>query len=279
MAEEKPQIEALKEHNEQDLSDHTSNSDNVNGRDFTVDEDELPKGYFRSARFLGSMFGIGAGLGAGTGSFTLIAPVLSFINADIGPSKDLTWVALAYLLSTSIAFPFVGRLSDIFGRRWFFIAGNVIATIGSIVCATAQDIHSLIAGEVILGLASASQIFYGRKVYPKGGNNVVLRISKPRSVNWSRRNTDFGLKAMCKCPFNSEKSLTSTNALQQSLLDYTDKQSCSRGCILFRLQNKRRMERHFLSSNCIECRYIHYSIFLLLSTEFPDEVSFLLQPC
>lgn len=150
---------------------------NVNGRDFTLEEDDLPKGYFLSANFIGSMFAIGAGLGAGTGSFSLIAPILSFINADIGPSKNVTWVALAYLLSTSIAFPFVGRLSDIFGRRWFFIAGSVIALIGSIVCATAQSINALIAGEVILGLASASQIFYGRKYISCNGETVSSQFT------------------------------------------------------------------------------------------------------
>jgi MFS family permease len=31
----------------------------------------------------------------------------------------------------------VGRLTDIFGRRWFFIIGSSIALLGSIVCATA----------------------------------------------------------------------------------------------------------------------------------------------
>jgi len=34
----------------------------------------------------------------------------------------------------------VGRLSDIFGRRWFFILGNFFALIGCIICATAQSV-------------------------------------------------------------------------------------------------------------------------------------------
>jgi MFS family permease len=147
------------------IKDH----DNVKGHDFTVDQDEIPKGYFLSANFIGSMFAIGANLGSGTGAFTLIAPILSFVNADIGPDPNLTWVALAYLLTSSIGLAFVGRLTDIFGRRWFFIVGAILATIGSIVCATATNVNAMIAGEAILGLAAAGQILYG------GERNLILK--------------------------------------------------------------------------------------------------------
>jgi MFS family permease len=64
----------------------------------------------------------------------------------------------------------MGRLTDIFGRRWLYISGAALATVGSIVCATASNINALIAGEVLLGLASASQILYGGK----SKHNMVL---------------------------------------------------------------------------------------------------------
>jgi hypothetical protein len=59
--------------------------DEVIGRDFTVTNTEIPKGYFRSFDFLGSMFAIGLAFGCGVGGFTLAAPILTIINADIGP--------------------------------------------------------------------------------------------------------------------------------------------------------------------------------------------------
>ena len=61
--------------------------EDVKGRDFTVIESEIPPGYFRSARFIGSMFAIGSAFGCGVAGFTFAAPILSYINADIGPSK------------------------------------------------------------------------------------------------------------------------------------------------------------------------------------------------
>lgn len=74
----------------------------IKGRDFTVEDNELPAGYFKSFSFIGSMFAIGLSFSCGVGGFTLPAPVLGFINADIGPDANITWVALAYLLTTSI---------------------------------------------------------------------------------------------------------------------------------------------------------------------------------
>lgn len=59
-----------------------------------------------------------------------------------------------------IGFSIVGRLCDIFGRRWFFIGGSVLALVGDIVCATATSIPILIGGTVIIGLAASVQLSF-----------------------------------------------------------------------------------------------------------------------
>lgn len=56
------------------------------------------------------------------------------------------------------------RLSDIFGRRWLYIGGNVIALIGAIIAATAPNLNALIASNVFIGLGSAIQLSYGTVV-------------------------------------------------------------------------------------------------------------------
>lgn len=60
----------------------------------------------------------------------------------------------------AIMFLLVGRLSDIFGRRWFFIIGSAIGTAGSIVASTAQGVGQIIAGEVLIGIAAGFQISF-----------------------------------------------------------------------------------------------------------------------
>lgn len=69
-------------------------------------------------------------------------------------------MSLSYTLGLSIGFLLVGRFSDIFGRRWFFIGGNGFAIVGSIVGATAKDVNALIGADVLLGLAGAVQISF-----------------------------------------------------------------------------------------------------------------------
>lgn len=41
---------------------------------FQTDERDLPKGYYRSSFFVGTMFATGLGLSAGVGGFALAAP-------------------------------------------------------------------------------------------------------------------------------------------------------------------------------------------------------------
>lgn len=49
-----------------------------------------------------------------------------------------------YNVTLAIALVLVGRLSDIFGRRYFFVGGQLIGITGSIVCAKATSVPMLI---------------------------------------------------------------------------------------------------------------------------------------
>jgi MFS family permease len=51
-------------------------------------------------------------------------------------------------------------MSDLFGRRWFFIGGSILALIGCILGAVAKNIPTLIGSTVLIGFASASQLSY-----------------------------------------------------------------------------------------------------------------------
>lgn len=72
----------------------------------------------------------------------------------------MVWVALSYTLTTAVTLTIIGRVSDIFGRRWVFVGGAALGIIGSIVCATARDVNTLIGGTTIIGIAAATQLSY-----------------------------------------------------------------------------------------------------------------------
>ena len=93
--------------------------------------------------------------------WVLPANTLLLINADIGPSANISWVATAWTLGSGIGFLLVGRLSDIFGRKWMVVGTNVLSLIGCIIGATAPTIGALIAAMLLNGIAAAGQLSFG----------------------------------------------------------------------------------------------------------------------
>lgn len=80
----------------------------------------------------------------------------------------------------------VGRVSDIFGRRWIFIGGAALGVIGSIIGATAKDVSTLTGATAIIGIAASTQLSYyyvlGELVpmkYRFLGNSVVYLMEVP----------------------------------------------------------------------------------------------------
>lgn len=125
---------------------------------FIADDTNMPKGYYYSPTFIATVMAIGLGFFAGVSAFAYAAPVLSTINADIGPDPNITWVALIHPIALSVALTVIGRVTDIFGRRWFFIGGATLATIGTLVSALAENVPMLIAGATIKALAASTQL-------------------------------------------------------------------------------------------------------------------------
>ncbi|KAI4925338.1 hypothetical protein J4E85_007217 [Alternaria conjuncta] len=125
---------------------------------FAGDVENLPKGYYLSSFFLGTCCAVGFGAWAGNAGFAYAAPILGTINADIGPDPNIQWVALVHPVGLSVGMTIIGRLSDIFGRRYFFIVGAFLAMIGTLISALAINVNMLIVGSMIKALAAATQL-------------------------------------------------------------------------------------------------------------------------
>ena len=55
-----------------------------------------------------------------------------------------------------IAKPYSGANTDLFGRRWFLVGGNLICFIGHLVVGTAQSTNAIIAGMTITGFGAGT---------------------------------------------------------------------------------------------------------------------------
>ena len=100
-------------------------------------------------------FGI---LAVGIGAFallqSLVIPVLSTVQAELHTSQSaVTWVLTAYLLSASVMTPILGRVGDMYGKKWVFVATLVALAVGSVLAALAPNLAVMIVARVIQGLA------------------------------------------------------------------------------------------------------------------------------
>jgi MFS family permease len=71
-------------------------------------------------------------------SQTIVSPAMPVIVAELGGIEHYSWIATSTLLVSAVSIPMVGKLSDIYDRRGFYIAGLVIFILGSILAGAAQ---------------------------------------------------------------------------------------------------------------------------------------------
>jgi MFS family permease len=136
-------------------------ADKLRSEALATDASKLQDGYFMSPRIIGSFMGTSIVVVATYFQFqALAAVIISAVNPDIGPSANVALVSTVWTAAQPIALLLFGRLSDRFGRRNFALGSCVLAIIGGIVAATAHSIETLIAAEVIMGVASGVPAAY-----------------------------------------------------------------------------------------------------------------------
>jgi EmrB/QacA subfamily drug resistance transporter len=87
---------------------------------------------------------------------TIVATAGPTIISDLGGLSLYAWVFSAYILTQTVALPIFGKLSDLYGRRRFFVLGLVIFMGGSILSGASQNIDELIVFRAIQGIGSGA---------------------------------------------------------------------------------------------------------------------------
>lgn len=75
---------------------------------------------------------------------TIVSTALPIIANDLNGLSKYAWVATAYLLTSAVATPLYGKISDMFGRKKIFQIAIAIFLIGSVLCGAAQNMDQLI---------------------------------------------------------------------------------------------------------------------------------------
>ena len=117
-------------------------------------------------RVTGGILFLLAGLSAlGALATNIILPAFPQIGASLGASSQELGLTLS---SFFVAFAFgqlvVGPLSDLFGRKWLVLGGLAVFTAGSVLCAFADTLPSLILGRVVQALGACAASVLSRAI-------------------------------------------------------------------------------------------------------------------
>ena len=89
---------------------------------------------------------------------TIVATALPDIVGDLGGFDHYSWVFSAYMLASTVTVPLYGKLSDVYGRRPFFLLAIVLFMVGAVVSGLAPSMTVLIVGRAIQGLGAGGLI-------------------------------------------------------------------------------------------------------------------------
>jgi EmrB/QacA subfamily drug resistance transporter len=137
---------------------------------------------------------------------TVVGTALPKIVADFNGFQKYSWVPTAYLLASTATIPIIGKLGDIYGRKWFIVSGIVVFLIGSALCGAAWGMDELILFRGIQGLGAGmifSNVFTSvADVFPDPANraryqgvfSAVFALSSvvgPTLGGWITDNVDW----------------------------------------------------------------------------------------
>jgi EmrB/QacA subfamily drug resistance transporter len=89
---------------------------------------------------------------------TIVGTALPKIIGSLNGFDRYTWVVTAYLLASTTAIPIVGKVSDLFGRKWFLLGGVVLFLAGSALSGASQTMTQLIIFRALQGLGAGMGI-------------------------------------------------------------------------------------------------------------------------
>jgi EmrB/QacA subfamily drug resistance transporter len=83
---------------------------------------------------------------------TIVGTATPRIIADLGGFAHYTWLATAYMVTSTIVLPITGRLTDMYGRKHFYTAGIAVFILGSLLCGLSQTMTQIIIFRGLQGI-------------------------------------------------------------------------------------------------------------------------------
>jgi len=89
---------------------------------------------------------------------TVISTAMPTIIGDLKGFSLYAWVFTSYMMASSVTIPIYGKLSDVFGRKPFYIFGLVMFGVGSAVSGQAHSMMELIWARAFQGIGAGAMM-------------------------------------------------------------------------------------------------------------------------
>lgn len=89
---------------------------------------------------------------------TIVSTAMPTVIADLKGFNIYAWVFTAYMMTSAVTVPIFGKLSDIYGRKPFYIFGLGVFMIGSAVSGQAHSMMELILARGLQGLGGGAMM-------------------------------------------------------------------------------------------------------------------------
>src|SRR5690349_16770541 len=89
---------------------------------------------------------------------TILSTAMPRIVSDLNGLAVISWVFTAYILTSVIVTPIYGKLSDLYGRKPFYVVGMGLFVVASMIAGQAQSIEWLIFWRGVQGLGAGAMM-------------------------------------------------------------------------------------------------------------------------
>jgi EmrB/QacA subfamily drug resistance transporter len=85
---------------------------------------------------------------------TIVGTAMPRIISDLGGFSQYTWITTAYIITSAVCVPITGKLTDIYGRKLFYIGGLIIFVGGSVLCGLSNSMNQIIIFRAVQGIGA-----------------------------------------------------------------------------------------------------------------------------
>ncbi len=114
---------------------------------------ELPR-----KQAMGVLVGVMLGILLAALDQTIVGTAMPRVIAQLHGLDRYAWVFTAYMLTSTVSMPIWGKLSDLYGRKGFYLGSMALFVVGSMLSGAAQSMNQLITFRALQGLGAGAMM-------------------------------------------------------------------------------------------------------------------------